>query len=86
MAARLAVAGFGLYLLHNTMQAIATELAPLARGAAVALLAASYFVGQGAGPALSCRIAAAGCYPLMLAVHAALTAALGLAACRLLPG
>jgi predicted MFS family arabinose efflux permease len=84
MAALFAMAGFGFYLLHNTLQTIATELAPKARGAAVALLAASYFTGQGIGPILSGKMAAAGGYPVMFAVNAALIAALGVAASKLL--
>jgi predicted MFS family arabinose efflux permease len=84
MAALFAIAGFGFYLLHNTLQTLATELAPQARGAAVALLAASYFTGQGIGPVLSGQMAAAGGYPMMFAVNAALIAALGVAASKLL--
>ena len=45
-----AISGFGYYLLHNTMQVQGTELAPQARGAAVALLASGFFIGQGLGP------------------------------------
>ncbi|SMF07882.1 Predicted arabinose efflux permease, MFS family [Tistlia consotensis] len=44
------VAGFAFYMLHNSLQTQATELAPTARGSAVALFAASFFLGQGAGP------------------------------------
>jgi MFS family permease len=42
----------GFYMIHNSMQTIATELAPTARGSAVALFAASYFLGQAIGPVL----------------------------------
>ena len=50
--AALAMAGAGVsfYMLHNSMQAEATELAPTARGSAVALFACGFFVGQGLGP------------------------------------
>jgi predicted MFS family arabinose efflux permease len=44
------VLGFGFMMLHNTLQTIATELAPDARGSAIALFAFSFFVGQGFGP------------------------------------
>jgi len=84
MAALFALSGFGFYLLHNTMQTMGTELAPQARGAAVALLAAAYFIGQGLGPVLSGQIAAAGGYAVMFAVNAALTAVLGISAAMLL--
>jgi predicted MFS family arabinose efflux permease len=44
--------GFGFYMMHNTLQLRATELAPQARGTAVALFAFSLFAGQGTGVAL----------------------------------
>jgi MFS transporter, DHA1 family, inner membrane transport protein len=43
-------AGFGYFMLHNTLQTQATELAPGARGSAMALFAAALFLGQGIGP------------------------------------
>lgn len=46
-------AGLGFYMLHNTLQINATQMAPERRGAAVAAFAASYFIGQSAGIALS---------------------------------
>ena len=42
--------GFGFYSIHNSLQTQATELAPDNRGAAVALFAFFFFVGQSAGP------------------------------------
>lgn len=48
----LVVTGFGFYVMHNTLQTLATELAPDARGTAVALFAFSLLVGQGAGAAM----------------------------------
>jgi MFS transporter, DHA1 family, inner membrane transport protein len=52
--AALAMFGSGLafYMLHNSLQTEATELAPAARGSAVALFASGLFLGQGAGPLL----------------------------------
>jgi MFS family permease len=76
--------GVPLYLSHNTIQTVGTELAPHARGAAVALLAAFYFIGQGLGPILSGGISAVGGYAAMFAVSAVLTAVLGLTSSRLL--
>ena len=46
------VIGVGYYMLHNSLQAEATEIAPAARGSAVALFAAGLFAGQGLGPLL----------------------------------
>jgi len=42
--------GVSFYMLHNSMQTEATELAPSARGSAVALFACGFFAGQGVGP------------------------------------
>ena len=46
------IVGVGYFTMHNTLQARATEVAPRARGSAVALLAFSFFVGQSLGPLL----------------------------------
>jgi predicted MFS family arabinose efflux permease len=51
-AAAMFVAGVAFYMLHNSMQTEATELAPSARGSAVALFACGFFIGQGVGPLL----------------------------------
>ncbi len=48
--------GMGLYMLHNTLQVNATQMAPQARGAAVALFACSLFTGQSLGVWLSSRL------------------------------
>jgi predicted MFS family arabinose efflux permease len=45
-----ALQGFGFFLLHGTFQAQATELAPSARGSAMALFACCFFLGQATGP------------------------------------
>ena len=47
------LAGLGFYMLHNTLQINATQMAPDRRGAAVSSFAACYFIGQSAGIALS---------------------------------
>ncbi|MGL4242336.1 MAG: MFS transporter [Beijerinckiaceae bacterium] len=44
------VIGFGFYMLHTGIQTEATELAPTARGSAVALHAFSLFIGMAIGP------------------------------------
>jgi len=41
--------GLGFYMLHNTLQTNATQMAPERRGAAVSAFAFSYFLGQSAG-------------------------------------
>jgi predicted MFS family arabinose efflux permease len=44
--AALTILGLGFYMMHNTYQTQVTEVAPKARGSAVALHAFSYFCGQ----------------------------------------
>ena len=44
------VAGVSYYAVHNSLQTEATEIAPAARGSAVALFACGLFAGQGIGP------------------------------------
>src|SRR5690606_34272914 len=46
------MAGMGFYMLHNTLQANATQMAPEARGTAVSLFACSLFLGQSLGISL----------------------------------
>ena len=41
--------GLGFYMLHNTLQVQATQMAPAARGAAVTVFACSLFFGQSTG-------------------------------------
>jgi predicted MFS family arabinose efflux permease len=43
--------GFGFYMFHNTLQTRATEMAPRARGTAIAVFAFSLFMGQASGVA-----------------------------------
>jgi predicted MFS family arabinose efflux permease len=45
-------AGMGFYMLHNTLQINATQMAPQRRGAAVAAFAGAFFLGQSAGVTL----------------------------------
>jgi len=46
-------AGLGYYMLHNTLQINATQMAPARRGAAVAAFASCFFLGQSAGVAVT---------------------------------
>ena len=48
--------GFGFYMLHTTLQANATQMAPRARGAAVSLFAAAMYLAQSAGIALASAV------------------------------
>ena len=50
--AALAFVGFGFYMLHACIQVQATEIAPAARGAAMALHSFFFFTGQALGPVL----------------------------------
>ena len=45
------VAGLGFYMLHNTLQINATQMAPERRGAAVSAFASCFFLGQAVGVA-----------------------------------
>lgn len=59
--------GGGLYMLHNTLQVNATQMAPESRGAAVALFALFLFSGQSAGVWLGGRVVdATGTTPLFV--------------------
>jgi predicted MFS family arabinose efflux permease len=47
------MAGLGFFMMHNTLQVNATQMAPARRGAAVASFASCFFLGQAAGVALA---------------------------------
>ena len=49
-------AGFGYYMLHNTLQTNATQIAPEARGIALGIFASSLFLGQSVGVAIAAPI------------------------------
>ncbi len=55
-AAPVALAGFGFYMLHNTLQANATQMAPERRGGAVSLFAACFFTAQSLGVAAAAPV------------------------------
>ena len=66
--------GVGFYMLHNTLQVNATQMAPAARGAAMSLFALCLFTGQSTGVWLAGKVVDAyGAEPVFIA------AALGLA-------
>jgi predicted MFS family arabinose efflux permease len=75
-AAAMLASGLAFYMLHNCLQTEATELAPSARGSAVALFASALFLGQGAGPLMYGPLSAiaghAGAYLLVALATAAL--------------
>lgn len=50
------LAGLGFYMLHNTLQTQATQMAPQARGSAVTLFAGILFFGQSAGVLLTAQV------------------------------
>ena len=73
----MAACGLGYYMLHNCLQIEATELAPAARGSAVALFACGFFVGQALGPPLFGALMHAVGFPASLLASAVGIAALG---------
>lgn len=50
------VLGLGFYQLHNTLQTLATQMAPQARGTALSLFAFCFFLGHAAGAALGAQV------------------------------
>lgn len=78
------VQGFGFFLMHGTFQAQATELAPTARGSAVALFACSLFCGHALGPIIVGALKVSFGASIALLTMAAGIALLGIIAPRLL--
>jgi predicted MFS family arabinose efflux permease len=78
-----AVLGLGLVMLHNTLQTNATQMAPEARGAAVALFAAMLFAGQSIGVFVGGLIVDAGEWRLLFLASGAGLIILALAFRRL---
>jgi predicted MFS family arabinose efflux permease len=76
--------GLGFYMIHNSLQTQATELAPTQRGAAVSLHAFFFFLGHAAGPMLY-RLGFASVGPKITVLTAALImSGLGFAVAQLL--
>jgi predicted MFS family arabinose efflux permease len=66
--------GMGVYMLHNTLQVHATQMAPETRGAAVAIFACSLFTGQSLGVWLASQVVdAAGAAPVFAAAAVGLS-------------
>jgi predicted MFS family arabinose efflux permease len=83
-AVAIAMLGFGYIALHTTLQTRATELAPEARGTAVALFAFCLFLGGAVGSAVFGPLVDHGWHRLFLAICAVSLLALGLLSVRLL--
>jgi predicted MFS family arabinose efflux permease len=75
--------GLGFYMLHNTLQVQATQMAPAARGTAVTLFACSLFFGQSTGVLLMAQSVDIGWLPYALSLSAAGVAVLVLSIMRL---
>ena len=68
------ITGVGFYMLHSTLQTKATELAPNARGTAVALFAFFLFLGQSLGALIFGQLITRAGYTPALALSATLVA------------
>jgi predicted MFS family arabinose efflux permease len=75
--------GAGFYMMHTTLQANATQMAPQARGAAVSLFASGLFLGQTAGVFVASRLVERFGTAPVLAVGGASLLLLGLLFARL---
>jgi predicted MFS family arabinose efflux permease len=75
--AGIAAIGLGFYMMHNTLQTVATQVAPEARGAAVSLFATCFFVSQAAGVFVGGRILESAGGPVLFAGAAAIVVMLG---------
>jgi predicted MFS family arabinose efflux permease len=78
------VLGFGFYTLHASIQVQATELSPVARGAAMSLHSFFFFMGHASGPVLyGVGFSTIGSLPALM-VAAAVIMVVGLVCSRLL--
>ncbi|MDR3464814.1 MAG: MFS transporter [Xanthobacteraceae bacterium] len=75
--AGIAAIGLGFYMMHNTLQTVATQVAPEARGAAVSLFATCFFVSQAAGVFVGGRLLEGAGGPVLFAGAAAIVVVLG---------
>jgi predicted MFS family arabinose efflux permease len=72
--ANFAMLGFGFYWLHGSIQVYASELAPQARGSAMAMHSMAFFLGQAAGPVIyGVGFATVGKTPLLITAAAIMT-------------
>ena len=77
------MAGLGFYMLHNTLQVQATQMAPDARGTAVTLFASSLFFGQSTGVLLMAQSVDMGWLAYAFSAAAAGVVVLGVVVFRL---
>ena len=75
--------GLGFYMLHNTLQVQATQMAPAARGSAVTLFACSLFFGQSTGVLIMAQSVDMGWLAYAFTVAAVGVTALGVMVYRL---
>jgi hypothetical protein len=75
--------GLGFYMLHNTLQVQATQMAPAARGSAVTLFACSLFFGQSTGVLLMAQSVDMGCLSYAITAAALGVSGLGVMVYRL---
>jgi predicted MFS family arabinose efflux permease len=69
------LSGFAYYMIHNTLQTNATQMAPEARGMAVSTFASCLFLGQSVGVAIAAPVFDyTGGVPLFLAAGSLLVA------------
>lgn len=79
------VMGFGFYMLHNTLQMMATQMAQDARGSAVALFATFYFLAQSIGVFLAGQVIDRMGYGVIFATAATILLGLGWLLLRHMP-
>jgi MFS transporter, YNFM family, putative membrane transport protein len=71
------LAGLGFYMIHNTLQTNATQMAPNARGTAVSLFASAFFLGQSAGVAAAAMVIDKASVSWLFAIAAAILPLIG---------
>ena len=76
--------GLGFYMLHNTLQTNATQMAPEARGLAVSAFASCFFLGQAAGAWLGGVIGDRAGFPVLFVAAGPLVLLLALGLARAL--
>ncbi|EEG07699.1 MFS transporter [Pseudogulbenkiania ferrooxidans] len=69
--------GLGYYMMHNTLQTNATQMAPQVRGTAVSLFASAFFLGQSLGVVLAAALLARSGATTVFIAAAAITPVLG---------
>ena len=77
--------GLGFYMLHNTLQVQATQMAPAARGSAVTLFACSLFFGQSTGVLIMAQSVDMGWLAYAFTAAAVGVSGLGVLVYRLVP-